>query len=91
MSLGATGMRSLILSVAITSQLVGANIPEFYRSHEFFPHGNQVCSRENAGPRADIYCRGRILEAVMAMHLYNDSKTFVGEFVGILIGSYLLK
>ncbi|KAI6192146.1 Trehalase [Aphelenchoides bicaudatus] len=76
MSGGSFGLRTFVLSAAIT-QLVGANIPDFYRAHDFFAEGDQVCNRDNAGARADIYCRGRILEAVMAFRLFNDSKTFV--------------
>lgn len=69
----------LVLTVALSSNFVVSEIPDFYRTHEFFVgKAEQVCSEENAGPRANVYCKGRILEAVMAMRLYNDSKTFVG-------------
>jgi hypothetical protein len=78
------GLGGLVLTVALTSNLViSTEIPEYYRAHEHFPSKNQVCTEENAGPRAGIYCYGRILEAVMAMRLYNDSKTFVGKIFGI--------
>jgi hypothetical protein len=42
----------------------------------------QVCTEDDViGARAKVYCRGRILEAVMSFNLFNDSKTFVGEFL----------
>ncbi|CAJ0559519.1 unnamed protein product, partial [Mesorhabditis spiculigera] len=36
-----------------------------------------VCDDTNARGRANIYCSGKLLEAVMAKQLYPDSKTYV--------------
>jgi hypothetical protein len=69
----------LVLTGALSSNFVISDIPDFYRAHEFFPEGDQVCTEKNVGARANIYCQGRILEAVMATKLFDDSKTFVGE------------
>ncbi|CAJ0957592.1 unnamed protein product, partial [Mesorhabditis belari] len=36
-----------------------------------------VCNEKSAPGRENIYCKGKLLEAVMAKSLYSDSKTFV--------------
>ncbi|VDO77321.1 unnamed protein product [Heligmosomoides polygyrus] len=39
----------------------------------------EVCDEFNAPGRYMIYCSGKLLQAVMAVRLYNDSKTFVDK------------
>ncbi|KJH47905.1 alpha,alpha-trehalase [Dictyocaulus viviparus] len=39
----------------------------------------EVCDEINAPNRYMIYCSGKLLQAVMATHLYSDSKTFVDK------------
>uniref|UniRef100_A0A0K0DGH4 Trehalase n=1 Tax=Angiostrongylus cantonensis TaxID=6313 RepID=A0A0K0DGH4_ANGCA len=39
----------------------------------------EACDEFNAPNRHMVYCSGKLLQAVMSAHLYNDSKTFVDK------------
>ncbi|KAI6192147.1 Trehalase [Aphelenchoides bicaudatus] len=69
---------SLVLSILFV-KVYSDTIPEYYRTHDAFKDEDHVCNRQIVGERAGIYCHGRILESVMALKLYNDSKTFVDK------------
>ncbi|KAI6204877.1 hypothetical protein M3Y94_00728100 [Aphelenchoides besseyi] len=67
----------LIFLLVLPMIVCGGEIPDYYKVNDHFPSKFQVCDNSTAGPRAQIYCSGRLLEAVMAFNLFNDSKTFV--------------
>ncbi|KAI6204901.1 Trehalase [Aphelenchoides besseyi] len=70
------GIHVLILTTTVAVAREN-EIPDYYKVTDHFPSKFQACDNSTAGPRAQIYCSGRLLEAVMAFKLFNDSKTFV--------------
>lgn len=71
-----------VLLLALVATVFPMEISGYYLTNQNSQTADQVCTESEVGPRAKIYCYGRILESVMAFDLYNDSKTFVGEFFG---------
>ncbi|KAI6209128.1 Trehalase [Aphelenchoides besseyi] len=82
-TLGSTNSNRMLGGIQIVFFLVpivfGDQIPDHYKVHKFFPAGEQACDNSTAGPRHRVFCSGRLLEAVMAFNMYEDSKTFVDQ------------
>ncbi|CAD6195854.1 unnamed protein product [Caenorhabditis auriculariae] len=50
-----------------------------FMKQDFFTDAIATCDNETAPNRHAIYCSGRLLQAVMAVRLYKDSKTFLDQ------------
>ncbi|WKX94945.1 hypothetical protein Q1695_011861 [Nippostrongylus brasiliensis] len=61
-------------------QLLSVGAPQITAERNTTPLPKvETCDEHNAPGRYMIYCSGKLLEAVMAVKLYNDSKTFVDQ------------